>query len=53
MFEDKEILEKEEQTQVNEDIINVEEEPLEEEDKATLTMEPPMVIVEPISLKSS
>lgn len=53
MNEDKETLEKEKQTQLNEDIINVEEEPLEDEDKATLTMEPPVVVVEPISLKSS
>ena len=54
MIVDKEELkEKEAQPQENEDVIEVEEEPLEDEEKATLTVEPPMVVVEPISLKSS
>ena len=52
MKKEKELKEKE-QLQDSEDIINVEEEPLEEENEATLTMEPPVVVVEPVSLKSS
>ena len=52
MKKEKELKEKE-QLQDSEDIINVEEEPLEEEHEATLTMEHPVVVVEPVSLKSS
>lgn len=53
IIDKEELKEKEEQPQENEDVIEVEEEPLEDEEKATLTVEPPMVVVEPISLKSS
>jgi len=53
MIEDKTLVEKELEPQFEEDSNDVEEEPLTEEPKATLTIESPVVVVEPISLKSS
>lgn len=47
--EEKELESKKEEA----DCTEVEEEPLEQEEKATLTLEAPMVVSEPISLKSS
>lgn len=47
--EEKELEAKKEEVDCSE----VEEEPLEQEEKATLTLEAPMVVSEPISLKSS